>query len=84
MAYRTAASTFRDLPESVAVLSREGRLTELDGIGPAIDVGTPARTSGPRPLRGWALGVAAGRGLASSVGMLFLGGDTPCSAWTLL
>jgi DNA polymerase (family 10) len=37
MAYRTAASTFRELDESVAVLSGEGRLRDIDGIGPAIE-----------------------------------------------
>jgi DNA polymerase (family 10) len=37
MAYRKAESIFRDLGESVAVLSEEGRLTEIDGIGPAIE-----------------------------------------------
>ncbi|MCB0880254.1 MAG: hypothetical protein KDC46_14875 [Thermoleophilia bacterium] len=37
MAYRKADSTFRELGQSVAVLSREGRLREIDGIGPAIE-----------------------------------------------
>src|SRR5689334_10828945 len=37
MAYRKAESIFRDLGESVQVLSEEGRLTEIDGIGPAIE-----------------------------------------------
>jgi DNA polymerase (family 10) len=37
MAYRKAESIFRDLGESVALLSEEGRLTEIDGIGPAIE-----------------------------------------------
>ena len=37
MAYRNAAGTFRDLGDSVAVLSEEGRLGEVDGVGPAIE-----------------------------------------------
>lgn len=37
MAYRRAATTFRDLGDSVMVLSREGRLGEIDGVGPAIE-----------------------------------------------
>ena len=37
LAYRTAAGIFRDLGDSVAVLSEEGRLTEIEGIGPAIE-----------------------------------------------
>ena len=37
MAYRTAAATFRELSDSVAVLSAEGRLCEIKGIGPAIE-----------------------------------------------
>lgn len=36
LAYRTADTTFRELAESVEVLSREGRLRELDGVGEAI------------------------------------------------
>jgi DNA polymerase (family 10) len=37
MAYRRAAGTFRDLGDSIAVLSDEGRLSEIDGVGPAIE-----------------------------------------------
>lgn len=37
MAYRKAASTFRDLGDSVAVLSDEGRLGEVEGVGAAIE-----------------------------------------------
>jgi DNA polymerase (family 10) len=37
MAYRKAEGIFRELGDSVAVLSQEGRLTEIDGIGPAIE-----------------------------------------------
>ncbi|MCW2922036.1 MAG: hypothetical protein JWL76_1910 [Thermoleophilia bacterium] len=37
MAYRKAADTFRDLGDSVAVLSDEGRLGEVEGVGPAIE-----------------------------------------------
>jgi DNA polymerase (family 10) len=37
MAYRKAATTFRDLGDSVMVLSREGRLGEIDGVGEAIE-----------------------------------------------
>lgn len=37
MAYRNAASTFRGLGDSVAVLSDEGRLGEVEGVGPAIE-----------------------------------------------
>jgi DNA polymerase (family 10) len=37
MAYRKADTTFRELGASVAVLSREGRLREIEGIGPAIE-----------------------------------------------
>ncbi len=37
MAYRKADETLRELGESVAVLSRDGRLREIDGIGPAIE-----------------------------------------------
>jgi DNA polymerase (family 10) len=37
MAYRKAAGTFRDLGDSVAVLSGEGRLGEIEGVGPAIE-----------------------------------------------
>lgn len=37
MAYRNAAATFRDLGDSVAVLSDEGRLGEVDGVGAAIE-----------------------------------------------
>lgn len=37
MAYRRAATTFRELADSAAVLSQEGRLLEIEGIGPAID-----------------------------------------------
>lgn len=36
LAYVRAAQTFRDLPQSIAAMSREGRLGDLDGIGPAI------------------------------------------------
>src|SRR5687768_6858583 len=37
MAYRKAADTFRDLGDSVAVLSDEGRLGEVPGVGKAIE-----------------------------------------------
>lgn len=37
MAYRRAESTFRDLGESIAVLSEERRLGEIDGVGRAIE-----------------------------------------------
>jgi DNA polymerase (family X) len=37
MAYRKAETRFRELGDSVAVLSREGRLREIEGIGPAIE-----------------------------------------------
>jgi DNA polymerase (family 10) len=37
MAYRRAATTFRELTQSAALLSEEGRLREIDGVGEAID-----------------------------------------------
>lgn len=37
MAYRKAATLFGELGDSVAVLSEEGRLLDLEGVGPAID-----------------------------------------------
>ncbi|MCW2925937.1 MAG: polymerase [Thermoleophilia bacterium] len=37
MAYRRAATTFRELGDSVQVLSEEGRLREIDGVGDAIE-----------------------------------------------
>lgn len=37
LAYRRAATTFRELADSAAVLSGEGRLRDVPGIGPAID-----------------------------------------------
>src|SRR3712207_6357384 len=37
IAYRTAARTVRDAPVSVMVLTREGRVTELPGIGKTLE-----------------------------------------------
>lgn len=37
MAYRKASKIFRQLADSVALLSAEGRLLQIEGIGPAID-----------------------------------------------
>lgn len=37
MAYRKAATTFAELTQSAALLSAEGRLREIEGVGPAID-----------------------------------------------
>ncbi|MCW2928715.1 MAG: hypothetical protein JWM86_2683 [Thermoleophilia bacterium] len=37
MAYRRAETLFREMGESVATLSAEGRLREVEGVGPAID-----------------------------------------------
>lgn len=37
MAYRKAEGIFREVGDSVAMLSREGRLREIDGIGAAIE-----------------------------------------------
>src|SRR5256885_4620784 len=36
LAYRRAAKTLRDTPESVVRLSQQGRLTELSGVGDTI------------------------------------------------
>ena len=36
LAYRRAAKTLRETPESVARLSEQGRLTELSGVGRTI------------------------------------------------
>jgi DNA polymerase (family X) len=37
LAYRTAAKTVREAPHSVAALTREGRVTELPGIGRTLE-----------------------------------------------
>src|ERR1700694_5710669 len=37
LAYRTAAKVVRDAPVSVAALPREGRVTELAGIGATLE-----------------------------------------------
>src|SRR5688572_28200543 len=37
MAYRRAEKIFRQLGDSLATLSEEGRLIEIDGVGPAIE-----------------------------------------------
>src|SRR4051812_8458396 len=37
LAYRTAAKNVRDAPVSVAKLTREGRVTELPGIGKTLE-----------------------------------------------
>ena len=37
LAYRTAAKVVRDAPVSVAALTREGRVTELAGIGATLE-----------------------------------------------
>ena len=37
LAYRTAAKVVRDAPVSVAALTREGRVTELPGIGATLE-----------------------------------------------
>jgi DNA polymerase (family X) len=37
LAYRTAAKTIREAPRSIAALTREGKVTELPGIGKTLE-----------------------------------------------